>query len=157
MRTLLAWFRKQSGDVAKVRVDHDAEAVLSREEERDLARQMEAGVLARELRLSGAEVPHAEAAELQLIEEEGDRARRRFISANLPLVSLVIRELAPRKLFPEPDLFQEGCVALATCQVGTGSDVDQVASPLSGIRPDRALVLNPSHIAAFRVDQAVFY
>ena len=54
MSTLLAWFGKQSGDVAKVRVDQDAEAVLSREEERDLARQMEAGVLARELRLSGA-------------------------------------------------------------------------------------------------------
>ena len=113
MLMLLAWFFKQSGDVARVRVDHDAEAVLSREEERDLARQMEAGVLARELRLSGAEVPYTEAGELLLIEEEGDRARRRFISANLPLVSLVVRELAPRRLFPEPDLFQEGCVGLA--------------------------------------------
>jgi RNA polymerase sigma factor (sigma-70 family) len=58
-------------------------------------------------------VPHAEAAELLLIEEEGDRARLRFISANLALVSLVVRELAPRRLFPEPDLFQEGCLGLA--------------------------------------------
>jgi RNA polymerase primary sigma factor len=74
---------------------------------------MEAGVLARELRLSGGAVPKAEAAELLLIEEEGDRARLRFISANLALVSLVIRELAPRRLFPEPDLFQEGCLGLA--------------------------------------------
>jgi RNA polymerase sigma factor (sigma-70 family) len=74
---------------------------------------MEAGVLARELRLGGREVHNAAAAELLLIEEEGDRARLRFISANLPLVSLVVRELAPRRLFPEPDLFQEGCVGLA--------------------------------------------
>jgi RNA polymerase sigma factor (sigma-70 family) len=89
------------------------EAVLSREEERDLARLMEAGVLARELRLGGSEVSHAEAADLLLIEEEGDRARLRFMSANLPLVSLVVRELAPRRMFREPDLFQEGCVGLA--------------------------------------------
>ena len=74
---------------------------------------MEAGVLAREVRLSGSDVPHAEAAELLLIEEEGDRARIRFISANLALVSLAVRELAPRRLFPEPDLFQEGCLGLA--------------------------------------------
>ena len=74
---------------------------------------MEAGVLARELRLKASEVPHAETAELLLIEEEGDRARLRFISANLALVSLVVRELAPRRLFPEPDLFQECCLGLA--------------------------------------------
>src|SRR5215203_5643098 len=74
---------------------------------------MEAGVLAGERRLSGNEVSDAEAAELLLIEEEGDRARLRFISANLALVSLVVRELAPRSLFPEPDLFQEGCLGLA--------------------------------------------
>jgi RNA polymerase primary sigma factor len=74
---------------------------------------MEAGVLAREVRLSESDVPHAEAAELFLIEEEGDRARIRFISANLALVSLAVRELAPRRLFPEPDLFQEGCLGLA--------------------------------------------
>jgi RNA polymerase sigma factor (sigma-70 family) len=74
---------------------------------------MEAGVLARELRLSGSDVPHAEANELLLIEEQGDRARLRFISANLALVSLAVRELAPRRLFPEPDLFQEGCLGLA--------------------------------------------
>lgn len=99
--------------MGRARVDHEVHAVLSREDEQDLARQMEAGVLARELRLSGGAEPNAEAAELLLIEEEGDRARLRFISANLALVSLVIRELAPRRLFPEPDLFQEGCLGLA--------------------------------------------
>jgi RNA polymerase primary sigma factor len=99
--------------VRSVRVVGEVHAVLSREDERDLARQMEAGVLAREVRLSESDVPHAEAAELLLIEEEGDRARLRFISANLALVSLAVRELAPRRLFPEPDLFQEGCLGLA--------------------------------------------
>ena len=70
-------------------------------------------MLARELTQGATDVSHAEAADLLLIEEEGDRARLRFMSANLPLVSLVVRELAPRRLFPEPDLFQEGCVGLA--------------------------------------------
>ncbi len=97
----------------RVGVDHEVHAVLSREDERELAQQMEAGVLARELRLSGSEVTDAEAAELLVIEQEGDRARLRFISANLALVALAVRELAPRRLFPEPDLFQEGCLGLA--------------------------------------------
>lgn len=112
MRTLIEAWIEQSGWVARIRPDHDHEAVLSPDEEVELARRMEAGVFAREALLSGGMVG-AKTSELLLIEEEGNRARIRFISANLPLVSIVIRELAPRGLFPEPDLFQEGCLALA--------------------------------------------
>lgn len=92
---------------------HDQEPLLSPEEERDLARRMEAGVLASAAILGGARPSDASTTELQLIEEAGIRARHRFISANLPLVSLVLRELVPRGRFAEPDLFQEGCLGLA--------------------------------------------
>jgi RNA polymerase sigma factor (sigma-70 family) len=99
--------------VGRARLDHDHEPTLRPEEERDLAWRIEAGVLAGAARLSGIGVAGASVTELLLIEDEGIRARHRFISANLPLVSLVLRELAPRNRFPEPDLFQEGCLGLA--------------------------------------------
>jgi len=102
-----------SRPVGTAQPDHDQEPLLSPEEERDLARQMEAGVLASAAMLGGAGPSDASTTELQLIEAVGIRARHRFISANLPLVSLVLRELAPRGRFAEPDLFQEGCLGLA--------------------------------------------
>ncbi len=99
--------------MGRVRFDQDQEPTLNAAEERDLARRMEAGVLAKAALASGSGAFGATTTELMLIEEEGIRARHRFISANLPLVSIVLRQLAPPSRFPEPDLFQEGCVGLA--------------------------------------------
>lgn len=89
------------------------EALLTAADERTLARQMEAGAIARERRLSGAGFGDATQAELLLLEREGERARARFIAANLPLVAMVLREFGVRGSAAESDLFQEGCVALA--------------------------------------------
>ena len=102
-----------SRPVASAQDGHDQGPLLSPEEERDLARRMEAGVLASAAMLAGARPSGASTTELQLIEEAGIRARHRFITANPPLVSLVLRELTPRGRFAEPDLFQEGCLGLA--------------------------------------------
>jgi len=99
--------------MARFWFDHDQEPLLTAKEERDLAWRMEAGILATAARLGGTCTLGASIAELLLLEDEGIRARHRFISANLPLVSFVLRELAPRTKIPEPDLVQEGCLGLA--------------------------------------------
>jgi RNA polymerase primary sigma factor len=89
------------------------EPQLSASDERELAIRMEAGAIARELRLAGTGFPDASEAELIMLEREGELARTRFVAANLPLVAVVLREFGARGTPPEPDLFQEGCVALA--------------------------------------------
>jgi RNA polymerase primary sigma factor len=89
------------------------ERQLTAAEERELARRMEAGVLARERRLAGMGFADASEAELIMLEREGELARARFIAANLRLVAMVLGEFGSRGALPEPDLFQEGCVALA--------------------------------------------
>ena len=87
-------------------------ALLSAEEERCLARQIEAGVLAAECQQRG-ELPYgASEAELRVLVEQGERARHRFVEANLRLVAMVAGQQAARAGLSEPDLFQEGCLGL---------------------------------------------
>jgi RNA polymerase sigma factor (sigma-70 family) len=94
-------------------IPDDGEAQLTAAEERQLASRMEAGAIARELRLAGNGFGDASEAELIMLEREGELARTRFVAANLPLVAMVLREFGARGTVGEPDLFQEGCVALA--------------------------------------------
>jgi RNA polymerase sigma factor (sigma-70 family) len=89
-----------------------AEPLLSTDDEIVLAREIEAGVLAREARLLGRTVHDATEVELRLIEERGERGRQRFIRANLRLVAKIAGQTAARSQLPEGDLFQEGCLGL---------------------------------------------
>lgn len=88
-----------------------AEPLLSAADVTALARQIEAGVLARDARLEGRAVEATEE-ELQIIEELGMRAWGRFVRANLRLVAMVASQAAARTRLPEADLFQEGCLGL---------------------------------------------
>ena len=93
-------------------IDVAAEPLLSPEEAYVLAEQIEAGVLARAARLD-PDVPwrgDATPTELLLLEEQGERARQRFIAANLRLVPLVTRSFS--RSGAGADLFQEGCLGL---------------------------------------------
>ena len=80
-----------------------------------LAGQIEAGVLAGAL-LAEPRLPwgcDASRPELRLLQQQGERARQRFIVANLRLVALVTRSFASEASAPS-DLFQEGCLGLIT-------------------------------------------
>jgi RNA polymerase sigma factor (sigma-70 family) len=89
-----------------------AEPLLTAEEEVVLALEIEAGVLARAARCSGVLEPQASEQELILLERLGERARQRYISANLRLVAKIAAEAAARSRLAEGDLFQEGCLGL---------------------------------------------
>jgi RNA polymerase sigma factor (sigma-70 family) len=89
-----------------------AEPLLSATEEVALALEIEAGVLARAARCSGEAGPRASEQELILLERLGERARQRYISANLRLVAKIAAEAAARSRLAEGDLFQEGCLGL---------------------------------------------
>ena len=89
-----------------------AEPLLSASEEVVLAGAIEAGVLAREARIAGRSVHGATVAELLELEALGERARQRYIRANLRLVAKTASEAAARTRLPEGDLFQEGCLGL---------------------------------------------
>ena len=86
-----------------------------------LQRIIEAGLLARDARLSGAGFADATEQELRLLEDQGALARQRFIEANLGLVGMVSRQFAARCQLPNAELFQEGCLGLPACQLPTGS------------------------------------
>jgi hypothetical protein len=86
-----------------------------------LQRIIEAGLLARDARLSGAGFADATKEELSLLEDQGALARPRFIQANLGLVGMVSRQFAARCQLPDAELFQEGCLGLPACQLPTGS------------------------------------
>lgn len=91
-----------------------ADPLLTPEEEVQLAVEIEAGVLAAEAltrreRPSGATVD-----ELRWLVAAGNRARSRYVRANLRLVSMVAHQAAARAGLPEADLFQEGCLGLMT-------------------------------------------
>lgn len=93
-------------------IDVAAEPLLDPEEAYVLAEQIEAGVLARAALLD-PDVPwrgDATPVELLLLEEEGERARQRFIAANLRLIPMVTRSFS--RSGSGPDLFQEGCLGL---------------------------------------------
>jgi len=88
------------------------EPLLTAAEETDLAHQVEAGLLAREALSGGRGCVGATVEELLLLEELGERARQRYIRANLRLVAKIARQAALRTRLPEGDLFQEGCLGL---------------------------------------------
>jgi RNA polymerase sigma factor (sigma-70 family) len=100
--------------MARPRAGQWSEPLLSAEEVTSLARQIEAGVLARAARLDGTGFGDATALELELIEVRGEQARQRFIQANLGLVGMVARQAATRSNLAAGDLFQEGCIGLIT-------------------------------------------
>jgi RNA polymerase sigma factor (sigma-70 family) len=88
------------------------EPLLTATDERELAHQIEAGVLARAARLDQTAPDGATDVELRLLEQEGEAARQRFIRANLRLVAKAARQTARRTHLSEGDLFQEGCLGL---------------------------------------------
>jgi RNA polymerase primary sigma factor len=92
----------------------NAETLLTPAEVAGLQHQIEAGLLARAAREAGTGWSDATETELRLLEDEGERARQRFVRANLGLVWMVTRQFALRGRLPETDLFQEGCVGLLT-------------------------------------------
>jgi RNA polymerase primary sigma factor len=98
-------------------------------------RTIEAGMLARDARLSGAGFADATEQELRLLEDQGALARQRFIQANLGLVGMVSRQFAARCQLPDADLFQEGCLGLPACQLPTGS------SPCTSLSADSSIML----------------
>jgi RNA polymerase primary sigma factor len=87
---------------------------LTSDELVQLQRIIEAGLLARDARLSGAGFADATEQELRLLEDQGALARQRFIQANLGLVGMVSRQFAARCQLPDAELFQEGCLGLIT-------------------------------------------
>lgn len=104
---------RNAGSVTLETDDAFAEPLLTFADVQSLAAQIEAGLLAREARL-GAGFADASAAELTLVEREGERARQRFIRANLRLVAMVARASGARANLTYADLFQEGCLGLIT-------------------------------------------
>jgi len=94
--------------------DETAETLLTRTEVVALQRVIEAGLLARDARASGAGFADATDQELKILEDRGESARQRFIQANLGLVGMVSRQYAARSQLPDAELFQEGCVGLIT-------------------------------------------
>jgi RNA polymerase primary sigma factor len=91
-----------------------SEPLLTSTQVVELQRAIEAGLLAREARLSCAGSVDATDQELRLLEACGERARQRFIQANLGLVGMISRQYAARCQLPDAELFQEGCVGLIT-------------------------------------------
>jgi hypothetical protein len=98
-----------------------AKGPLTRAEIIELQRAIEAGLLAREARASGAGFADATEQELRALEDKGEQARQRFIRANLGLVGMVSRQYAARSQLSDAELFQEGCIGLPACQLPTGS------------------------------------
>jgi RNA polymerase primary sigma factor len=94
--------------------DDVPESLLTSTEATELQRAIEAGLLAHHARVSGAGFADATDEEFRALEAQGERARQRFIRANLGLVGMISRQHAARSQLPEADLFQEGCVGLIT-------------------------------------------
>jgi len=88
-----------------------AEPLLTAAEVTELARALEAGVLARAARLAGG-WGDATPEELLTLERLGHQAWQRLVRANLRLVAMVAGQGAARSRLPEADLFQEGCLGL---------------------------------------------
>ncbi len=89
-----------------------AASLLTAEEEVILSLQIEAGILAAEA-LDRDERPHgATTEELRWQVVTGEQARRRYVEANLRLVSMVAHQAGQRAGLPDADLFQEGCLGL---------------------------------------------
>ena len=89
-----------------------ARPLLTPEEEVDLARRIEAGVLAAEALARDDRPQRATGAELAALVQQGTTARRQLVEANLRLVGSVTRQAALRSGLTDADLFQEGCLGL---------------------------------------------
>jgi RNA polymerase primary sigma factor len=107
--------------VTEVFDDATNEPLLTPAEVIELQHAIEAGLLARDARVSGTGFADATDQELRLLEDQGALARQRFIRANMRLVGMVSRQFAARCQLPDAELFQEGCVGLPACQLPTGS------------------------------------
>jgi RNA polymerase primary sigma factor/RNA polymerase nonessential primary-like sigma factor len=94
--------------------DEPGEPLLTGSQVVELQCAIEAGLLARDARLSGSGFRDATDHELRLLEASGERARERFIRANLGLVGMISRQYAARCQLPDAELFQEGCLGLLT-------------------------------------------
>jgi RNA polymerase sigma factor (sigma-70 family) len=81
--------------------------LLTRDEERRLAQQIEEGTAAREALDSGAAHTAVEARKLRKLVQSGDDARRRFVQSNLRLVVSIARKYESSQV-PLLDLIQEG-------------------------------------------------
>ena len=88
------------------------EPLLTPEEEVRLARAIEAGVLAADALARGDSPYGATDEELRWLVDAGQRARRRYVQANLRLVSMVAHQASLRAGLSDADLFQEGCLGL---------------------------------------------
>lgn len=84
--------------------------LLTRDEEVDLARQIEVGVLAKEKLKTPGHWHHADLAELV---RRGEEAWDRLWSANLRLAMSIARTEAGRANLNIDDIFQEACLGLA--------------------------------------------
>jgi hypothetical protein len=115
--------------------DATNEPLLTHAEVVELQRAIEAGLLARDARISGAGFADATDPELRLLEEQGALARQRFIRANLRLVGMVSRQFASRCELGAAELFQEGCIGLPACQLPTGS------SPCTSLSANSSIML----------------
>ena len=115
--------------------DVPTKPLLTHAEVIDLQRTIEAGLLARDARMSGTGFADATDQELRMLEDQGAQARQRFIGANLGLVGMVSRQQAARSQLPEAELFQEGCVGLPACQLPTGS------SPCTSLSVNSSIML----------------
>jgi hypothetical protein len=111
------------------------EPLLTHAEVVELQFAIEAGLLAREARVSGAGFADATDQELRSLESQGASARQRFIHANLGLVGMVSRQFAARSRLPDAELFQEGCIGLPACQLPTGS------SPCTSLSANSSIML----------------
>ncbi|MCA0296772.1 MAG: sigma-70 family RNA polymerase sigma factor [Actinobacteria bacterium] len=87
--------------------------LLTADEERLLARRIEAGVLAEHLLATGSRPVPATTEELRAVAEDGAQAWQRFLLANLRLVWKLAGREARTSAMPVAELFQEGFVALA--------------------------------------------
>lgn len=100
------------GSPPPVDADDDPVSLLNPVEVVQLQRQIEAGLLAHEVRRSGRSFGDATSVELDLLVALGEEARQRFIEANLRLVGMVSRQSSGHGGVGYRDLFQEGCIGL---------------------------------------------
>lgn len=88
------------------------DALLTPAEESELAARIEAGALAWAERQEPVRRSGATTEELLALERAGERARQRFVRANLGLVAGLVPGYASRAGLPRDELFQEGCLGL---------------------------------------------
>jgi RNA polymerase nonessential primary-like sigma factor len=86
-------------------------ALLTAEQEVDLAKRIEAGVFAKHMLETASELPGERAADLRAVVRDGERARNHLLEANLRLVVSLAKRYTGRGM-PLLDLIQEGNLGL---------------------------------------------